>query len=303
MERFEKVVFKMVSLCAILLLGSMFMQQAFAQDQFDQDDPPGRVARLAFVRGAVSFQPAGESEWVEAIRNRPLTTGDRIWADRDSRAELQLGEAVIHLNSDTGFSFLNLDDRTVQIQLTSGAIDVRVQHLYRDDIFEIDTPNQAFSIYKPGRYRVESSEDGNYSVVSIREGEGESTASQRHLHTIRAGERATFEGIDSLNAQLEDIGNPDDFDNWSYDRDRRYENAVSSRYVSPYVVGYDDLDDAGDWRPTPNYGTVWFPRVANNWAPYRDGHWAWIDPWGWSWVDDEPWGYAPFHYGRWVSFQ
>jgi hypothetical protein len=27
-----------------------------------------------------------------------------------------------------------------------------------------------------------------------------------------------------------------------------------------------------------------------------------VDPWGWSWVDDAPWGFAPFHYGRWASF-
>jgi hypothetical protein len=68
------------------------------------------------------------------------------------------------------------------------------------------------------------------------------------------------------------------------------------------VVGYEDLDDYGGWRPEPEYGTVWFPHVTVvNWAPYRYGHWAWISPWGWTWVDDAPWGFAPFHYGRWVS--
>ena len=43
--------------------------------------------------------------------------------------------------------------------------------------------------------------------------------------------------------------------------------------------------------------------MSPGWAPYREGHWAWIDPWGWTWVDDEPWGYAPFHYGRWLSIR
>ena len=51
---------------------------------------------------------------------RPMTTGDRLWADQDSRAEAELGSAVIRLAANTGFSFLNLDDRTVQIELTSG---------------------------------------------------------------------------------------------------------------------------------------------------------------------------------------
>ncbi len=79
------------------------------------------------MQGSISFQPAGESEWVEAAQNRPLTTGDKLWSDRDSRAELSLGSAVIDLNSNTGISFLNLDDRTAQIQLSSGSISVRVR--------------------------------------------------------------------------------------------------------------------------------------------------------------------------------
>jgi len=35
------------------------------------------------------------------------------------------------------------------------------------------------------------------------------------------------------------------------------------------MVGYDDLDDYGDWRDEPEYGHVWYPReVAVGWAPY-----------------------------------
>src|SRR6202140_1239111 len=289
-----------IALLAASLVTTALVQRVAAQDQYAQEDPPSRVARLGYMQGSVSFQPAGESEWVQAAQNRPLTTGDRLWADQDSRAELNLGSAVIDLNSNTGISFLNLDDRTVQLQVSSGSINVRVRHLGRDDVFEIDTANQAFSVYQPGRYRVEASEDGSYSVVSIREGEGESTGNGQ-TYTLHAGQRATFEGTDRLNAQVEDLGGPDDFDSWSDGRDRRYENSRSARYVSHDVVGYEDLDDNGDWRPEPSYGNVWFPRVHEGWAPYRDGHWAWIDPWGWTWVDDEPWGYAPFHYGRWCS--
>src|SRR3981081_955941 len=111
-----------------------------AQDQYQQqDDPPSRVARIGYMEGSVSFQPAGETEWVQAVPNRPMTTGDKIWADKDSRAELQLGSAVIRLGANSGFSFLNLDDRTAQIQLTSGTLNVRVRRLDRDRAFEIDT--------------------------------------------------------------------------------------------------------------------------------------------------------------------
>jgi hypothetical protein len=274
---------------------------AQGRDQQDQqDDPPSRVARIGYMEGSVSFQPAGEPDWVQAVPNRPMTTGDKLWTDNDSRAELQLGSAVIRLNSNTGFSLLNLDDDTVQIQLTSGSVNLRVRRLDGDDVVEIDTPNLAFSVTQPGSYRVEASEDGTYSVVSIREGGGEATGNGQ-TYTLHSGQRGTFSGADSLNAEVFDIGGPDQFDNWAYNRDRRYDESRSGRYVSHDVVGYEDLDDYGDWRDDSNYGHVWFPnRVAVGWAPYHEGHWVWVPPWGYTWVDDSPWGYAPFHYGRWV---
>ena len=61
------------------------------QGQGPAQDPPGRVARLSYSVGSVSFQPGGEGDWVQAVANRPLTTGDNLWADKDSRAELQTG--------------------------------------------------------------------------------------------------------------------------------------------------------------------------------------------------------------------
>jgi len=267
----------------------------------DQDDPPGRVARLGYMQGSVSFEPAGETDWVGAVPNRPMSTGDQLWTDVDGRAEVQLGSAVIRLAPNTGFSFLNLDDNTVQIQLTSGAINVTVRKLWDEDDFEIDTPNQAFTALQPGHYRVEASEDGGYTVISVRSGEGEATGGGQAF-TLHAGQRGTFSGTDSLYADVEQIYNPDEFDNWSDFRDHRYESSHSMQYLAPDVVGYEDLDDYGDWRDDGNYGHVWFPnRVAIGWAPYHEGHWDWISPWGWTWVDDSPWGYAPFHYGRWVS--
>src|SRR5580700_10663043 len=285
---------------ALALATAMLPTRAAAQDQDQpQDDPPTRVARLGYMEGSVSFQPAGETDWVQAVPNRPMTTGDQLWADRDSRAELQLGSAVIRLSENTGFSFLNLDDHTVQIQLTSGTLNIRVRHLDDDDDFEIDKPNLAFTISEPGSYRAQASEDGTYTVVSIRDGEGQATGNGQ-TYNLHAGQISTFSGTDSLNADVEQLGDPDPFDNWAYGRDHRYDISPSARYLSADVVGYEDLDDNGDWRDDANYGHVWYPHIEAGWAPYHTGHWDWIEPWGYTWVDDSPWGYAPFHYGRWV---
>ncbi len=295
----RKHLLQLASLLSIALVVALFAPQRAAAD--DEDDPPSRVARLSYAHGTVSFNPGGTDDWVSAVVNRPITTGDKLWTDNGARAELHIGSAAIRLSSNTGFSFLNLDDRTAQIRLTEGTLNVRVRRLENDETFEIDTPNLAFSILRPGNYKINVNEGGDSTVVAVRDGEGEVTGGGS-AYTIRPRETGTFAGIDQLDADIQRFGDDDDdFDRWCYDRDRHADHSTSARYVSTDVIGYDDLDDYGGWRPAPEYGAVWFPHVTVvGWAPYRYGHWVWISPWGWTWVDDEPWGFAPFHYGRWV---
>jgi len=266
----------------------------------DGDDPPSRVARLSFFKGQVSFSPAGTDDWVDAVLNRPITTGDRLWADQDSRAELHIGSATIRLGDQTGFSLLNLDDRTMQVRLTEGTISMRVRRLAQDESIEVDTPNLAFSIFHPGRYRINVNEAGDATIINVRDGDGEVTGGGSS-YAIHPGQQGIFSGTDSVNADIEPLPDLDSFDSWCDERDLREDHSVARRYVSDDVIGYEDLDDYGGWRPVPDYGTVWFPHVSVvGWAPYRFGHWVWVSPWGWTWVDDAPWGFAPFHYGRWV---
>jgi hypothetical protein len=145
-------------------------------------------------------------------------------------------------------------------------------------------------------------EGGDSTIVVVRDGQGEATG-EGQAYNIHPHEIGTFNGTDQLNADIQNWGDDeDDFDSWCADRDRHYEHSTSARYVSTDVIGYEDLDDYGGWRPVPEYGTVWFPHVTVvGWAPYHYGHWAYIAPWGYTWVDDAPWGFAPFHYGRWVA--
>jgi hypothetical protein len=268
----------------------------------DEDDPPSRVARLAYVAGSVSFQPAGTEDWIAAPVNRPLTTGDKLWSDRDSRVELQLDGSLLRLSSNTAVSFLNLGDNVTQIQLSAGNLLVRVRRLDDTESYEIDTPNLAFSVLRPGLYRLTVDEAGATTAVGVRRGQGEVTGGGS-AYPVHANEYGIFSGTDELVENAQTYGPAEDaFDAWSASRDGRWERSASARYVSPDIVGYEDLDDQGSWRPTPEYGYVWFPRgLEVGWAPYHNGHWAYIEPWGYTWVDDHPWGFAPFHYGRWIS--
>ena len=268
---------------------------------FASADPPSRVARLGYMAGAVSFSPAGESDWVQASINRPLTTGDRLWSDAGARAEIQIGGAMIRMNAATGLSVLNLDDQIAQLQLTQGTLNVRVRHLEPDQVLEVDTPNLAFTLRQPAEYRIEVDADGNATTIVVRNGQGEAYG-EDVAYVIDSRQSYRFTGTGLRDYQSLEAPRVDEFDRWASDRDRSYDNSGSARYVSQDVIGYQDLDANGTWRVDAAYGNVWVPnRVAADWSPYRDGHWAWVDPWGWTWVDDAPWGFAVSHYGRWAN--
>jgi hypothetical protein len=284
---------------ATVVAVALLMLQAPLQARAD-DDPPGRVARLDYSDGSVSFQPGGEGDWVEAVHNRPLTTGDNLWADKDSRAELQVGSSSLRVDSETSVTILQLDDHVTQLRLSQGSVIVRVRHLDDDDNFEIDTPNSAFKILSTGEYRVDVNADGSETDTTVWRGRAEVTGGGASFDVV-ADQRAVFTGTDQLNHDINQIPAPDDFDNWAFERDHREDHSESANYISPEITGSEDLDDNGSWHYVADYGQVWTPTaVAPGWAPYRFGHWVFVAPWGWTWVEDEPWGFAPFHYGRWA---
>jgi hypothetical protein len=269
----------------------------------DEGDPPGRIARLAFIQGNVSFEPAGTTDWVVPFVNRPLTTGDQLWSDSGGRAELELDGSALRLSSSTAVSFLNLTDSITQVRLSSGTLVVRVRRLNDNETYEIDTPNLAFSILRPGLYRLSVDPSGSSTAIVTRSGQGEVTGAGV-AYPVYADEQDVFSGTDQLAEDSQPLPAQDAFDAWSADLDGRWDRSQSARYVAPDVVGYGDLDAHGDWSSTPDYGAVWYPNgLQAGWTPYRYGHWAYVPPWGYTWVDDSPWGFAPFHYGRWAWVQ
>ncbi len=271
-----------------------------ARSAAGQNDPPTRVARLSYAQGAISFQPAGENDWFAAVPNRPLITGDRLWADNNSRAELHVGSTVIRMGQQTGIGFLELNDGALQLQLASGSVILRVRHLDDDSTIEVDTPNLAFTVLRTGEYRIEVSPNGDRTVTTAWQGRGEVTGGGRSFPVV-AGQRVIFSGLQSLDYAIGQVPQPDEFDRWAFERDRREDASEAANYVSREMTGYEDLDRYGQWTYAASYGPVWVPAtVPAGWGPYRFGHWVYIPPWGWTWLDDEPWGFAPFHYGRWI---
>jgi hypothetical protein len=266
-------------------------------------DPPNRVARLGYIDGEVTIAPAGSEEWAEAALNRPLTSGDRLWVENRGRAELQIGSAAVYLDGDTGFGFIELDDGVLQASLTEGAATIRVRRLAEGETIQVETPHSTVVLNRVGEYHLEVDKSADRTVVKTRNGEAEVKGGNQHF-TVRDNERGIFTGLETLSGRVESLGPRTAFESWANDRDGRNERSKSAQYVSRDVVGYEDLDDNGEWVSEPEYGYVWRPTyVSSTWAPYRYGRWVFVSPWGWSWIDDARWGYAPSHYGRWASIR
>ena len=155
----------------ISTLGALLAFPAFPQD--DNAPPPGRVARLGYIAGTVSFQPASIDDWSPAELNHPVTNGDHIWTEQDGMAELQTDNAEMRIAGRTNFSFLNLNDNVSQIEITTGSLEVRLHTLGPGEGFEIDTPQLAFTLLRNGDYRVDVNENGDTTITTVREGDAE----------------------------------------------------------------------------------------------------------------------------------
>ncbi|RDU97133.1 DUF6600 domain-containing protein [Trinickia dinghuensis] len=263
-------------------------------------DPPDRVARLNYMAGTVTTEPAGATDWSYAAVNRPLTTGDQLWNDANARSELHIGSTAVRLGSSTSLDVMNLDDNDAQLKIAQGTLSTRVREVPSGSTYEIDTPNVALGVTRPGDYRVDVAPDGGTTTVTVRSGALTAYGDNGQV-PVQAGQQITFTGTNLQEASVAEAPAPDAFDAWAANRDNAEDRSVSARYVSRDMPGYEDLDANGTWSNDPQYGAIWVPnQEPAGWAPYHDGHWAWIAPWGWTWIDDAPWGFAPYHYGRWA---
>lgn len=267
-----------------------------------QVDPPGRVGRLAEMTGTVWWYDLEQGRWADAQRNRPITAGDRLATTRDAAAELRIGSTSIRLSEATEVELQRLDDERVRLQLHRGSIAVRLRS--REVAAETDfgTAEAWLRPQRSGLYRLDRDDDTTYAA-SWR---GELVVDEAPSLVVEAGRRLQLwrEGPQGLLQTRWSQPVDDAFAAQVLRDDRADERSASAAYVPTEMTGWEELDRHGRWDQHPEYGAVWYPTsVQVGWAPYRHGHWEWVRPWGWTWIDDAPWGFAPFHYGRWVTWR
>jgi hypothetical protein len=264
-------------------------------------DPPGRVGRISYLEGEVSFQPPQEDFWTSATSNFPVAQGEAFWTGDEGRAELQVGPVEARLDNETELDVVDLDYGAARLSLAQGSVDLRLWRAPRGGVV-IATPAGDVRFDYAGSYRIDvgaPQDDGSYPPVEVTVFEGEAgVPSPDGPVGVDAGEAAMIDaGYAPQEVDVQDAA----IDDWARDREAR-ERWNEDNGLSGSMTGVEDLEAYGQFEDTADYGQVWFPRdVDPDWAPYREGHWAYVNPWGWTWIDDQPWGFAPFHYGRWAQ--
>ena len=279
---------------ALLSLATLIPGLAAAQE------PPARVGRLAYTEGNVAVYQDPDIGWDQAFPNAPLTSENSIWTERGSRAEIALSGVALRLGEETQLDIARLDDASFDGYVVQGSVAIRVRHHDPAQRLEISTPDGRIALRAEGRYRVDVDPSRNETLLTVFTGTASLRAANGDVR-VGAGEAIRIFGGPDPSFDRE-TARGTSLDKWAQDRDALWVERVSTRYVSPYMTGYEDLDRYGEWVDEPGYGPLWSPaQVSSDWVPYRDGHWTWVSPWGWTWVAAEPWGYAPYHYGRWVQ--
>jgi hypothetical protein len=282
-----------IGLAILLGLGLLGAVQA-------QNDPPGRVGRVAAVQGEAHVFDAEEGRWVAVLPNRPFTQHDRLATGADGRVEVRIGSTTVVVAGGSEVDATRLDDERLQFALLRGGVALRVRSAEIAAESEVVTPEGRFAPLRAGLYRVDRRDET--SAASVWRGELQLSARDLQL-TLQPGERADLwfdaaRGV--MRAERLPLQN-DDFAAAVLRDDLAAAGGPSQAYVSPEMTGAEDLERFGRWQQHPEVGPVWIPMgLAPGWAPYRHGRWVWLRPWGWTWIDAAPWGFAPFHYGRWL---
>jgi hypothetical protein len=284
---------------AVVLIAGLAGFGAAAQAQ---SDPPGRVGRLAFTEGTVSFHDDQEADWSPAVINTPLTSGDAVWTEPNARSELSIAGTRVRMDNATQLDMLAIDDIQTRLQIDRGRIDIKTFTLDTHTPYQIVTPRGTITLREQGDYYVEAGTTEDATRLGVRSGAAQIESLNGQVLAVRPGEVGEISG-DTGTPQLRTVNSapPPPVSYWAA-RDRQVSYDPPAQYLSSGVTGYEDLNAYGSWSNDGQYGNVWSPRsVPSGWQPYRTGHWSNVKPWGWTWIDDQPWGYAPYHYGRWAN--
>lgn len=259
--------------------------------------------RLNYITGNAYIQKAADLAYEEAVRNMPLTEGDRL-GTTTGKVELYLENGnYLRLNNETKIDLTRLPDTEsdlIQVRIWSGNVYLSIQSVKREKSIEIHTPDASFYVLDKGLYRVDVDQASGTEIsvyMGVVEAAGEiGSVLVNEDHWLNAEDGRFSERPARLVADSQD-----NFDIWSEQREEEVRKHLAKRYLPSELGGYEtELNEYGSWAYDPEFGHVWIPGgTGPDWKPYYHGRWIWISLSGWTWLPYEPWGWVTYHYGRW----
>lgn len=253
------------------------------------------AARLAATVGTVEYLGPETDRFEPAPVNLALQPGDRLRTGPESRTELQFeGGAIVRLGAGSEADVLAVG-RSPVVRLVAGRAYGKGPRVPSESL-TVEAGLRTVGAAEGSAFRVETAPTEPRGEVAATAGrvavetEGE-RVEMAHGLRLPAGERTAATGA---------VLARDDFDRWNAERDAVLARAAVGRYAPAYLPGLADLDAAGTWVRTDDYGYAWRPYVAAGWRPFAHGRWVLRPYYGWVWLAAEPWGYTTYHYGRWV---
>jgi len=135
-----------------------------------EDDPPPQAGRLSALYGTVSIQPAGSDDWGQGYLNLPLAPGDRIFTDRDGRAEVQVGRVWLRIGPNSDVTLVDASARALTYGVAQGSVVARTQGLWPNQRLYVQTPSGTVTVTEPAGVRVDVMPSEQAAVFSDRWG-------------------------------------------------------------------------------------------------------------------------------------
>jgi hypothetical protein len=280
---------KSVAILALLMPGVLAAGQA-------------RYARLGELEGQVEVQLDPAGAWQPGRRNLPLPESAWIRTSSGARAEIELDEgSAVRLGPESLLELSDLVKLSTDQRITVVSLDRGLAYLTGaaedNDSLVIAVPGAEVSLRQRAAVRVAARE--TVSEAAVLEGRPRFSSPEVELD-LKAGQLIRIEPSSSGRFYLYNEVPAYETDRWSQGRDRALAATGSAGHVPGLRGGLADLDAAGAWIQSPEFGAVWKPNEQAGWAPFRNGKWVWYDGLGYTWISNDQWGWLPYHYGRWM---
>lgn len=196
----------------------------------------GRVARISFTSGDVTWRPDLSAKWSKAGNGTPIGKGSQIWVNGGGRAEVRFDDgSALRLGRDaiaTVQTFYRDDEGPfTRIKLNTGLSTLRIKQ--SRSVYEVVTPLLTVQTNGPARVRIGA---GDTAEVGVRMGTATVKTGAKKT-VVESGGYLTLADAGAP-VTLRNLPPPDSWERWNDDRDRALygDDAMVVVHPHPYYA-------------------------------------------------------------------